>query len=98
MKDMSLVKTSMFKTRPTCDSFSANIVQSLSIRMKFISCPLLDLMCVQLMFLFETVDGKAVLSKEEIEAIDDKNNTVTYNVIGGLLKEFQIHYSSHYKG
>ena len=39
------------------------------------------------MFLFGTVDGKAVMSKEEIEAIDDKNNTVTYNVIGGLLKE-----------
>ena len=39
------------------------------------------------MFLFETVDGKAVMSKEEFEARDDKNNTVTYNVIGGLLKE-----------
>ena len=77
----------MFKTCPTCDSFSTNIVPSLSIRMKFISCPFLDLMCVQLMFLFENVDGKAVMSKEEIEAVDYKNNTVTFNVIRGLLKE-----------
>ncbi len=35
----------------------------------------------------ETVDGKAVMSKEVLEAIDDKNNSVTFKVIGGLLME-----------
>jgi hypothetical protein len=37
--------------------------------------------------LSETVDGKAVMSKEVLEAIDDKNNSVTFKVIGGLLME-----------
>ncbi|GMY34001.1 mlp-like protein 43 [Fagus crenata] len=32
-------------------------------------------------------DGKAVMSKEVLEAIDDKNNSVTFKVIGGLLME-----------
>ena len=35
----------------------------------------------------ETVDGKAVMSKEVLEAIDDKNNSVTFKVIGGLLMD-----------
>ncbi|KAM3747806.1 hypothetical protein ACB098_05G062800 [Castanea mollissima] len=35
-------------------------------------------------FLF---DGKAVMSKEVIETIDDKNHSVTFKVIGGILKE-----------
>jgi hypothetical protein len=37
--------------------------------------------------LSETVDGKAVMSKEVLEAVDNKNQSVTYNVIGGVLKE-----------
>ncbi|KAL4626402.1 hypothetical protein ACB092_05G093400 [Castanea dentata] len=32
-------------------------------------------------------DGKAVMSKEVIEAIDDKNLSVTFKVIGGILME-----------
>ncbi|KAF3954256.1 hypothetical protein CMV_020376 [Castanea mollissima] len=32
-------------------------------------------------------DGKAVMSKEVIETIDDKNHLVTFKVIGGILKE-----------
>ncbi|KAK7844880.1 MLP-like protein 43 [Quercus suber] len=32
-------------------------------------------------------DGKAVMSKEVIETIDDKNYLATYKVIGGILKE-----------
>uniref|UniRef100_A0A2N9GPZ6 Bet v I/Major latex protein domain-containing protein n=1 Tax=Fagus sylvatica TaxID=28930 RepID=A0A2N9GPZ6_FAGSY len=33
------------------------------------------------------IDGKAVMSKEVLEAVDNKNQSVTYNVIGGVLKE-----------
>ncbi|XP_050286430.1 MLP-like protein 43 isoform X3 [Quercus robur] len=32
-------------------------------------------------------DGKAVMSKEVMEAIDDKNHSVTFKVIGGILME-----------
>ncbi|XP_030971798.1 MLP-like protein 43 [Quercus lobata] len=32
-------------------------------------------------------DGKAVLSKEVFETLDDKNHLVVYKVIGGILKE-----------
>ena len=39
------------------------------------------------MFLFDSLDGKAVMSKEVIETIDDKNLLVTFKVIGGILKE-----------
>ena len=39
------------------------------------------------MFLFETVDGKAVMSREILEKVDNENQSVTYNVIGGVLKE-----------
>ena len=45
-------------------------------------------MFVQLIvFLFDSLDGKAVMSKEVIETIDDKNHLVTFKVIGGILKE-----------
>ena len=45
-------------------------------------------MFVQLIvFLFDSSDGKSVMSKEVIETIDDKKYLVTYKVTGGILKE-----------
>uniref|UniRef100_A0A7N2LP75 Bet v I/Major latex protein domain-containing protein n=1 Tax=Quercus lobata TaxID=97700 RepID=A0A7N2LP75_QUELO len=40
--------------------------------------------CKYMLFL---PDGKAVMSKEVMEAIDDKNHSVTFKVIGGILME-----------
>ena len=37
--------------------------------------------------MFETVDGKAVMSKEILEKVDNENQSITYNVIGGVLEE-----------
>ena len=39
------------------------------------------------MFLLETIDGKAVMSRQIFEKVDNENQSVTFNVIGGLLKE-----------
>ena len=45
-------------------------------------------MFVQLIvFLLTLLDGKAVMSKELFETLDDKNHLVIYKVIGGILKE-----------
>ncbi|KAM4070597.1 hypothetical protein ACJW30_12G176500 [Castanea mollissima] len=33
------------------------------------------------------IDGKAVMSREILEKVDNENQSVTYNVIGGVLKE-----------
>lgn len=57
-------------------------------RVVFISCLSCFDVCTIDLFLFESVaDGKAVMSKEVMEAIDDKNHSVTFKVIGGILME-----------
>ena len=50
-------------------------------------CPFLFGCFYNWLFLFETVDGKAVMSREILEKVDNENQSVTYNVIGGVLKE-----------
>ena len=52
-----------------------------------ISCPILFWCFYGWLFFFEIVDGKAVMSREILEKVDNENQSVTYNVIGGVLKE-----------
>ena len=54
-------------------------------KVKFISC--LTCVCTFDYFFSETEDGKAVLSKEVLITIDDKNHSVTLKMIEGLLME-----------
>ncbi|KAL4626400.1 hypothetical protein ACB092_05G093200 [Castanea dentata] len=39
------------------------------------------------MCFYFTFDGKAVMSKEVMEPVDDKNHSLTFKVIGGILLE-----------